>query len=270
MDQGSLEMTTQLFQVDAFTREPFGGNPAGVCLLAESRPDNWMQSLASEMNLSETAFLREEGEGWHLRWFTPKTEVRLCGHATLASAKVLFETGRAAKDKIIRFTTLSSILTARWQDGKIELDFPRMAPEPAAINPQVESALGIKLLTCVHSGNYFLYEVENADVVRQAQPDFIALAASPTPEVIITARNDDPNFDFISRFFAPQLGIDEDPVTGSAHCLLTPYWAEKLEKTTLKAFQASARGGVLIVKLAGDRVLIAGDAKIVFRAELLV
>ena len=263
-------MTFQLFQVDAFTQEPFRGNPAGVFLLAESRPEDWMQAMASEMNLSETAYLQKEGEAWRLRWFTPKAEVSLCGHATLASAKVLFEIGLAPKDQPIRFNTLSGHLSARWRDGKVELDFPCMVPEPLEVDSRVQSALGIRPMACVRSGNYFLYETENAAAVRQAKPDFVALAASPTPEVIITARSDDSKFDFISRFFAPQLGIDEDPVTGSAHCLLTPYWAGKLGKTAFTAYQASARGGVLAVELVEDRVLIAGDARIVFKAELLV
>ncbi len=263
-------MATKLFQVDAFTQEPFKGNPAAVCLLTQPQPDSWMLALAAEMNLSETAFLLQEGESWRLRWFTPKTEVSLCGHATLASAKILFETGLAAKDELIRFVSQSGILTARWLDGQIELDFPRMTPEPVEVDPRVRAALGINIQGSVRSGNYFLYEVENASVVRQASPDFKALADSPAPEVIITARSDDPKYDFISRFFAPQLGIDEDPVTGSAHCLLAPYWAEKLGKNAFTAYQASVRGGVLDVKLSGDRVRIAGHARIVFTADLRV
>ena len=263
-------MAMKLFQVDAFTQEPFKGNPAAVCLLTQSQPDSWMLALAAEMNLSETAFLLPEGEDWRLRWFTPKTEVSLCGHATLASAKVLFETGLAAKDQPIRFLSQSGILTACWLDGQIELDFPRMIPEPVEVDPRVRDALGLGIQNSVRSGNYFLYEAENASMVRQATPDFKALADSPTPEVIITARSDDPKYDFISRFFAPQLGIDEDPVTGSAHCLLAPYWAKKLGKETFTAYQASARGGVLNVKLSGDRVRIAGHARIVFEADLLV
>lgn len=263
-------MMSNLFQVDAFTNDPFRGNPAAVCLLKEPCNDKWMQSLAAEMNLSETAFLLPEGDGWRLRWFTPKTEVSLCGHATLASAKVLFETGLAEKESPISFQTKSGLLSARWSDGMIELDFPCMTLEPVEINPQASSALGISPVASVRSGDYFLFEAENAKAVRLAAPDFKALAATSTPEVIITARSDQPGFDFISRFFAPQLGIDEDPVTGSAHCLLTPYWAVKLGKTELMAHQASTRGGVLAVKLAKDRVKIAGDARIVFEAQLLV
>ena len=260
----------KLFQVDAFTQEPFKGNPAAVCLLTESQTDSWMLSLAAEMNLSETAFVLSEGEGWRLRWFTPKTEVSLCGHATLASAKVLFEIGLVQKEQPIQFMTQSGLLTASWKDGKIELDFPIKVPEPVEADPQVASALGIDPVKCVRSGNYFLYEVKSPDIVSLAKPDFIALGKTQTPEVMITARSDDPKYDFVSRFFAPQLGIDEDPVTGSAHCLLTPYWAEKLGKKALTAHQVSARGGVLEVRLSGDRVQIAGYARIIFEADLLI
>lgn len=263
-------MTLELFQVDAFTQKPFQGNPAAVCLLTESRPDEWMLALAAEMNLSETAFLLRDGENWRLRWFTPKTEVSLCGHATLASAKILFETGLADKSQKIHFITRSGLLTARWRDGKIELDFPRMTPEPIKIEPAVQAAIGIDLIDAARSGNYFLFEAEDERSVREATPDFTALAASPMPEVMITARSDDPDFDFVSRFFAPQLGINEDPVTGSAHCLLAPYWAKKLNKTEFNAFQASSRGGILAVSLMGERVRIAGDARVLFKAELLV
>lgn len=263
-------MSPDLYQVDAFTEAPFRGNPAAVCLLSESRPDDWMLSLAAEMNLSETAFLLPEGEGWRLRWFTPKAEVSLCGHATLAGAKVLFETGLAAQEAPIRFATQSGALLAHWAVGQITLDFPAMTPTPIDVDPHVEAALGVPLIASARSGNYYLYEAEDAQAVRQASPDFRALAASPTPEAILTARSDDPAFDFISRFFAPQLGIDEDPVTGSAHCLLAPYWAEKLDKTEFSAYQASARGGVLHVKWEGERVRIAGSARIIFRADLMV
>jgi PhzF family phenazine biosynthesis protein len=263
-------MTMKLFQVDAFTQDPFKGNPAAVCLLSQSRPDDWMLALAAEMNLSETAFLLPEGDAWRLRWFTPKTEVSLCGHATLASAKVLFETGLAPKRQPIQFATQSGLLAASWREGKVELDFPIMRPEPVEVDPRVRSALDLDIQNSVRSGNYFLYEAESAEMIRRASPDFKALAESPAPEVIITARSDEPQFDFISRFFAPQLGIDEDPVTGSAHCVLAPYWAEKLGKETFAAYQASARGGVLDVTLAGDRVRIAGYARIIFEADLLV
>ena len=262
-------MPHKLFQVDAFTETPFKGNPAAVCLLQGPEPVDWMQSLAMEMNLSETAFLLPEEDGWRLRWFTPKTEVPLCGHATLASAMVLFTTRPELREGPIRFNTLSGELRASWVGGRIALDFPAMVPEPAAIDPELEHALGISLLHAVHAGDYFLFEAEGDEAVRGMSPDFQALAQCPTPEVIVTARSADPAFDFISRFFAPRLGVNEDPVTGSAHCLLAPYWAEKLNKTTFKAFQASMRGGVLRVQLQGDRVEILGAAAFVFTGELL-
>jgi PhzF family phenazine biosynthesis protein len=262
-------MPHKLFQVDAFTEVPFKGNPAAVCLLSGPEPTDWMQSLAMEMNLSETAFLLPEEGGWRLRWFTPKTEVRLCGHATLASAMVLFTTHPELREGRLRFNTLSGELGARWVGGKVALDFPAMVPEAAAIDPKLESALGVSLINAVHAGDYYLYEAEADSAVRGLAPDFAALAECPTPEVIVTARSEDPAFDFISRFFAPQLGINEDPVTGSAHCLLAPYWAEKLNKSSFNAFQSSARGGTLRVQLNGDRVEILGAAAFVFEGDLL-
>lgn len=263
-------MPQKLYQVDAFTDEPFKGNPAAVCLLEGPEPDAWMQSVASEMNLSETAFLLPEGTGWRLRWFTPKTEVDLCGHATLASAEVLFETQPTLRGNPIRFQTRSGDLLARWTSEGVELDFPAMIFEPITITAAVESVLGFKPINAVYSGDYFLFEAQDETLIRQAQPDFVALEQLPMPEVIITAASKDPEFDFISRFFAPQLGVDEDPVTGSAHCLLAPYWAKKLGKQVFNAFQASPRGGRLHLSLKGNRVLITGKAKFFFTAEMLV
>ena len=262
-------MSHQLFQVDAFTEVPFKGNPAAVCLLQGPEPTEWMQAFAMEMNLSETAFLLPEDEAWELRWFTPKTEVSLCGHGTLASAMVLFTTRPELRGRPLRFKTLSGELRASWADGQVVLDFPIMDPEPVAVNPDLQAALGIPIINAVHAGDYYLFEVEDDPAVRNLSPDFARLAACSTPEVIVTARSDEPAFDFISRFFAPQLGINEDPVTGSAHCLLAPYWAEKLGKDSLKAFQASARGGVLQVQVNGDRVAITGAAAFVFEGKLL-
>lgn len=265
-------MTVLLYQVDAFTKKPFKGNPAAVCLLDSPRPDSWMQDLASEMNLSETAFLllASSSPSWHLRWFTPAMEVDLCGHATLASARVLFERQPELRSDALVFQTRSGELRARWVDGAVELDFPTMMPEPLEVESDLTDILGFQPVAAAYNGSYFLFEAADAAAVRTAQPDFIALAESQTPEVIITAQSDGEDFDFVSRFFAPQLGINEDPVTGSAHCLLTPYWAAKLGKTQLSAYQASARGGVLHVRLEGERVRIAGEAAIIFKAELLV
>ncbi len=267
-------MTFSLYQVDAFSGEPFAGNPAAVCLLDAPRPERWMQALAAEMNLSETAFLLPEpegkGKGWGLRWFTPTTEVDLCGHATLASARVLFELHPEMRSDPLSFQTRSGELRASWVAGAVELDFPVKAPEPLEIESELSDILGFQPVAAAYSGDYFLFEAPDAAAVRAARPDFAALTESQTPEVIITAPGDDEEFDFISRFFAPQLGIDEDPVTGSAHCLLTPYWSAKLGKLKMSAFQASSRGGRLGVRLAGERVFITGEAAIVFRAELLI
>lgn len=266
------KMAHLLYQVDAFSGEPFKGNPAAVYLLEAPRSEDWMQALAAEMNLSETAFLspHKEGLGWDLRWFTPATEVDLCGHATLASARVLFELHPELRTEPLIFHTRSGELRASWVDGKVGLDFPVMPPEPIDFDADLSDVLGFQPVEAAYCGNYFLFEAPDAATVRAAKPDFVALAESQTPEVIITARSDQPEFDFISRFFAPQLGIDEDPVTGSAHCLLTPYWAEKLGKSQMTAYQASERGGRLDVRLAGERVHLSGEATIVFRAELLV
>ncbi len=263
-------MSHSLYQVDAFTDQPFKGNPAGVCLLADEKSEGWMQSLAAEMNLSETAFLLPEGEGWRLRWFTPLTEVDLCGHATLASARVLFEIHPELREEVVQFETRSGKLLARWVEGRVELDFPAMRFDPLTVNARLPEILGFYPIDAVFSGNYYLFEAADEALIRQAQPQIAALKALPMPEVIITAKSADDNYDFVSRFFAPQLGVDEDPVTGSAHCLLAPYWAKKLGKQAFTAFQASQRGGILYLRLVEDRVRIAGDTVIIFVAELMV
>lgn len=259
-----------LFQVDAFTNEPFKGNPAAVCLLEREANTQWMRAIAAEMNLSETAFVSPEGASYRLRWFTPTHEVDLCGHATLASAKVLFEQNLASQANPIHFKTLSGDLYAHWVDGDIELDFPSKRFRRISIGSKVNTALGFTPIEGVMSGNFYLFEAADEETIRKLEPNITALQALPMPEIIVTAKSFDPDFDFISRFFAPQLGIPEDPVTGSAHCLLATYWAEKLGKSTFRAFQASARGGVLNLKLEGDRVKIRGSAIIIFQGNLLV
>ena len=261
-------MATMLYQVDAFTDEPFKGNPAAVCLMNCQAKVARMKDIAKEMNLSETAFISPARGGWRLRWFTPKQEVDLCGHATLASAKVLFERQPALREKPILFKTRSGELTARWVDGDIELDFPAMTYQRFSYDSKVDQALGFTPLDAVFSGTYYLFQAEDESIIRTANPDIAALENLPMPEVIITARSRDPAFDFISRFFAPQLGIPEDPVTGSAHCLLAPFWAEKMKKSEFMAYQASQRGGHLHLRLEGQRVLIRGSAVIIFTAEL--
>jgi PhzF family phenazine biosynthesis protein len=263
-------MTHVLYQVDAFTEEPFKGNPAAVCLVESGAKVAWMKAVAREMNLSETAFISPARGGWRLRWFTPKQEVDLCGHATLASAKVLFERDPALRDKPILFKTRSGDLFARWVDGEVELDFPAMRYRRISYESYVDRALGFTPLDAVRSGTYYLFEAEDEEIIRKVNPDIPAIEKLPMPEVIITARSKDPEVDFISRFFAPQLGIAEDPVTGSAHCLLAPYWAEKLKKTIFTAYQASQRGGTLHLQLQEERVKIRGAAVIVFEGQLLV
>lgn len=262
-------MGQSLVQVDAFTSKPFAGNPAAVCVMDEPRDERWMQNVAQEMNLSETAFLHAEKDGYRLRWFTPTVEVALCGHATVASAHVLYETGKLARNQQARFHTKSGLLTADEEDGWIKLDFPSKEPGPAEPPPHLDKALG-NVKTKYVGKNVFDYivEVESEEVVRSMKPNFTLLELVEARGVIVTARADDSNFDFVSRFFAPASGVPEDPVTGSAHCCLTPYWAAKLNKNEMIGYQASARGGVVKVALRGDRVWLYGQAVTVLRGEL--
>jgi len=265
-------MAIPIYQVDAFADGPFKGNPAGVCLIPAAADPGWMQSVAAEMNVAETAFPLAEGDGFRLRWFTPKTEVKLCGHATLAAAHVLWECGRLAPDREARFETLSGRLTARRDGPLVELDFPARPPlpEPPPWADAVAGALGIKPRAIVLSAEDILFEAMDEAAVRGVEPDFAALRALPARGVIVTSRSADPRFDFVSRFFAPAVGIDEDPVTGSSHTVLAPYWAARLGKTSFTAFQASARGGLLRLRLDGGRVRIAGRAVTVIKGEILV
>ncbi len=259
---------TRIVQVDAFTSEAFRGNPAGVCLLEEARDAGWMQRVAAEMNLAETAFLQPRGDGFGLRWFTPAVEVDLCGHATLASAHVLWESGRLPPSESARFHTKSGLLTAHRRGDWIELDFPATPEEAAETPPGLAGALGAEPLYVGRSKFDYLVELDSEDAVARLRPDFGRLAAVPARGVIATARSARPDFDFVSRFFAPAVGIAEDPVTGSAHCCLGPFWSRRLGKESFLARQISARGGVLKVRLAGDRVLIAGQAVTVLRGDL--
>jgi len=262
-------MEIPIFQVDAFTNEPFKGNPAVVCLLNEKKMDSWMQQLALEMNLSETAFLLSEGQGWRLRWFTPAVEVDLCGHATLASAFVLFQQRLAANGSMIHFYTRSGELTAQLKDGWITLDFPAFIEKPYSHREQLLEILKLKPNEVVQSGENVIVETASAAEVRQLLPDFERLKELPMHGLAVTARSDQPPFDFISRYFAPWVGINEDPVTGSAHACLGPYWQLRLGKSTFRAFQASSRGGVVGVKVKGERVHISGQAALVFSGDLV-
>lgn len=257
------------WQVDAFTDRPFAGNPAAVVWLESDADPVWMQNVAAEMNLAETAFVRKVADGYSLRWFTPKVEVDLCGHATLASAHALWTSG-TVPDKALRFHTRSGVLTCSRNGDLIELDFPATPPAEAPVEPAVLEALGTSAPTYFGRSKFdVLVQLASAAELRSLQPDLRKLAAVDARGVIVTAASDDPKFDFISRFFAPGAGVDEDPVTGSAHCALTPYWAGKLNKTTFTAFQASERGGVLRLRLTGERVILGGRAVTVWEGHLV-
>ncbi|WP_128544839.1 PhzF family phenazine biosynthesis protein [Larkinella soli] len=254
-------MNVPYFQVDAFTDRAFAGNPAGVCLLDDVLlTDDQLRSVAAEINQSETAFLWPEQDGFRLRWFTPTVEVELCGHATLASANVLWQTGRIAPGTPIRFQTLSGELRATAGPGDwIELDFPARFGSRADLPEGLPKALGVRPVSAYFMHDRYLIEVTTEEEVRTMAPDFRALAQFDN--TIVTARaNPGSGFDFISRFFAPKSGIDEDPVTGSAHCCLATYWSDRLGKTDFLAYQASQRGGILKVSLQGERVKLAGRA----------
>ncbi|HEX8693955.1 MAG TPA: PhzF family phenazine biosynthesis protein [Longimicrobium sp.] len=263
-------MPQPVVQVDAFTERPFAGNPAAVCLLPAARDEGWMQRVAMEMNLSETAFLVRADDGFGLRWFSPAVEIDLCGHATLASAHVLWEDGRLPAGAEARFHTRSGLLTCRREGAWIWMDFPAKPAEPAGDMPELGRALGVEPLYVGRSHFDYLVEVDSEDAVRRVQPDLAALRALKTRGVIVTARAaNGGGYDFVSRFFAPGAGVDEDPVTGSAHCVLAPYWAARLGRADLTGFQASRRGGVVRVRHAGERVHLGGQAVTVMRGELL-
>jgi PhzF family phenazine biosynthesis protein len=262
-------MPQRIVQVDAFSNRPFAGNPAAVCVLNEPRDDEWMRNVALEMNLSETAFLLKEPEGFHLRWFTPRVEVDLCGHATIASAHVLWEDGHIPSDATAHFRTRSGWLSATQSDGWITLDFPAN-PIDRPIDPEpVARALGVPVVFAGMSRFDLLAELESEAVVRSLSPDFGLIEALPARGLIVASRAETPGFDFVSRFFAPRVGIAEDPVTGSAHSVLGPYWASKLGRSELVGYQASSRGGVVRVRLEGDRTLLGGQAVTVLRGELV-
>jgi PhzF family phenazine biosynthesis protein len=237
--------------------------------LPEPREAHWMQQVAREMNLSETAFLLRRPDGFDLRWFTPAIEVELCGHATLASAHVLWEDGHLPAQETARFYTLSGLLTATRRGEWIELNFPAIAEEATMPPAGLSEALGVTPVYVGKCDAKLLVQVATEDQVRTLRPDFTALRQMAVRGIMVTSRAASPQFDFVSRYFAPQVGIDEDPVTGSAHCCLGPFWARHLHKGSLTAYQASARGGIMRVRVAGDRVYLGGQAVTVLRGELL-
>ncbi|HEX6811351.1 MAG TPA: PhzF family phenazine biosynthesis protein [Planctomycetota bacterium] len=262
--------TTPCFHVDAFAHAAFGGNPAAVCLLEAPRPARWMQAVAAEMNLAETAFVSPRRGGFSLRWFTPAVEVALCGHATLASAAVLWAERVVPASRALRFHTRSGVLTCRRAGDTIELDFPQQVARTCAAPAGLAKALGASPRWVGRNRDDYLVELASARAVRSLRPDLAALARYPVRGVIVTARSSTKGFDFVSRFFGPRVGVPEDPVTGSAHCALGPFWAERLGRTTLRGWQASPRGGAVEVEVAGERALLRGRAVVVTRGELLV
>jgi PhzF family phenazine biosynthesis protein len=262
-------MTQRITQVDAFADKPFSGNPAAVCVMRGPADEHWMQSVALEMNLSETAFLYPEKEHYALRWFTPAAEVELCGHATLASAHVLWEEEYLSEREQARFMTKSGLLTAKKGGDIIELSLPAKAIQEARPIEELLAALGVTAVAAGRSEFDYLVEVDSEETVRGLKPDFGALMQLPSRGFIVTSKAATPRYDFVSRFFAPSLGINEDPVTGAAHCCLGPYWQTRLGKSKFVAYQASARGGVVHVQVDGDRVLLGGRAVTVMRGELV-
>ena len=266
-------MELPIFQVDAFTDKPFKGNPAAVVLLDKWLPDEVMQSIASENNLSETAFICLEQNGIGIRWFTPKTEVELCGHATLASAFVVFKYLKPPVDKLTFITQKSgNLFVTKTNNNWIEMDFPPYSIKPVNAPIGLIDALGTKPLSIYEAGPDMLLVYGNEKEIRDIKPDFLNLAKINTRGVIITAPREKNmiNVDFVSRFFAPRLGISEDPVTGSAHCSLTPYWTKVLNKSTVIGYQLSVRGGLLKCELKQDRVIISGQAVCVLEGNLIL
>jgi len=264
----------KIYQVDAFTDQAFKGNPACVCILDEAKSDSWMQSFSAEMNLSETAYLLKQADDYQLRWFTPKKEVNLCGHATLATAHILWSENILRSDEEVHFNTKSGLLTARLSGSWIELDFPARFIEPVEPNPVLNQALGLTPLRTskkdVSQGSYYLLEAESEDVIRKLSPDFVALSQLGIRAALVTSRAQAPEYDFVSRYFAPGIGVNEDPVTGSAHCYLAPYWGKKLNKISLVGLQVSARTGIVGCEWQDERVILKGRAITIFKGDLLI
>ena len=256
-------------QVDSFTAKPFAGNPAAVCILASPADAEWMQSVAREMNLSETAFLTRDGNGFNLRWFTPNQEVDLCGHATLASAHVLWEEEHIDQSAVANFQTLSGALSARRDGEWIVMDFPAEPPSETPVPEGLLEALGVEPTFVGKNRLDYIVLVDDEAVLRALRPDMGMLEQVTMRGVIVTSRTSSSEFDFISRYFAPAFGVPEDPVTGSAHCCLGPFWMRRLGKHQFTAYQASSRGGVVRVDVQNDRVLLGGQAVTVLRGELV-
>lgn len=260
----------KIFHVDSFTSRPFGGNPAGVCILTHPKVDSWMLNVAAEMNLPETAFIIRSAHGYNLRWFTPKAEVDLCGHGTLASAHILWQEGLVREDEAILFQTRSGVLSSRRQGSSIILDFP-LLPEHQIDPPEgLARSLGTSPVYVGLSEHDILVEVGSEEALRQLRPDYSAMLELTVRGVIVTSKADGQEFDFVSRFFAPKIGVNEDPVTGSAHCCLASYWSKRLMKNDLVARQVSVRGGVIGMNIKGGRVELLGEAVTVTKGEIVI
>ena len=263
-------MMHKLFQVDAFTNRPFGGNPACVVLLEKEQTEKWMQSVASEMNLSETAFITGKKSPFNLRWFTPAVEVELCGHATLATAHVLYETEIMQRNERIIFKIRSGILSTTYHNGWIEMDFPAFPALEINKKDEITRALNATPDQVYSSGESIMAVYDNPEKIHKMTPDFELIKEFKIQGIMATSHSDEPDVDFISRYFAPYVGIDEDPVTGSAHCSLGPFWGERLNKTILNAKQVSARGGTIRVELKENRTVISGQAVTIFTGAILI
>lgn len=261
-------MEIKFFQADAFTSKAFQGNQAGVCILENEIPEHLMQQIAMENNIAETAFVFKTADGFNLRWFTPTVEIMLCGHGTLGTSHILWQEGILADNETAKFYTKSGLLTAVKNGDWIEMDFPALPSKPFTLEREAIDALGVKPLNICFSDRYIV-EVESESEVRNAKPNFPVLKKYDA--IVLTSKSEEESpYDFISRTFVPKHGIDEDPVTGSSHCALLPYWSQKLDKNELFAYQASSRGGEVRIKSKGDRVMLCGQAVTVLEGKLFV
>jgi len=260
-----------IYQVDAFTSIPFKGNPAGVCLLNDEPDAVWMQNIAMEMNLSETAFVFPGKDYLFIRFYTPETEMKLCGHATLSASHILYETGKVKNDEQIRFSSHAGDLIIKKKGDWLTMNFPVYPVDKMEMTTDFKRVTGAEALELYTAGfGWTLALMKNEAEVRNMKPNFSLMKSSEFGDLIVTALSDDPAYDFCVRCFAPGVGIDEDPVTGSAHCALTPFWSGKTGRTDLNSHQVSKREGTLKVSLKDDRVEISGQAKTIFKADLFV
>ncbi|TDL84755.1 PhzF family phenazine biosynthesis protein [Vibrio vulnificus] len=258
----------ELTIINTFTDQPFKGNPAAVCLLTGEMDSEWMQRMAKEINMPVTAFIHFHKAEWQLRWFTPSIEIPICGHGTLASSFFLWGKGYVSRDRPIVYQTKSGLLTARFVDGMVQLEFPSLIEQETAAPELLIKALGVVPVYVGQNKWDYLVEVQSEEIVRNIKPDIDSIAQLPIRGIIVTSRSDSSEYDFVSRFFSPAQGLDEDHVTGSAHCCLGPYWKRKLDKSIFIAYQASERGGLLKVEVTEDTVKLSGHAVTIFEGNV--